>query len=62
MDTVQTGIKIPKDLLFKVKYMAWHDRNTITDTVISALKDHVNAWEIENGTITPEMIENAKIK
>lgn len=62
MAAKQLNFRIEEDILNKLKYIAWFDRDTITDTYINAVSEKIDKWEKKNGKITDEMIEKAKIK
>lgn len=50
------GFRIPDDIQGKAKYIAWFERQTLTDRVIELISSDIKKWENENGQITPDMI------
>jgi hypothetical protein len=59
---VNAGLRILPADLAKLKYMAWYDRASFTDTVLDAVESHIAKWEKKNGPITPEQIEQSLSK
>lgn len=60
--STQTGIRIPDDTLSKAKYIAWFERETLTDRLVNLLDADIVKWEKKSGTITPEMIAKSEKK
>lgn len=54
-------VRMPEDVLSKVKYIAWHDRETNTAVFIAACEALIKTWEKKNGGITDDMIKKAGI-
>jgi len=57
--TTQTGLRFPDDLLNKLKYIAWFERETFTDKVISMTEAEIKSFEKKNGAITDDQIKKA---
>jgi len=60
--STQTGIRIPDDTLSKTKYIAWFERETLTDRLVNLLDADIARWEKKNSPITPEMIAKSEKK
>lgn len=54
-----TSMRFHEETLEKLKYIAWFERVTFTDTVVSMANDHIAKWEKKNGDITPELAAKA---
>jgi pullulanase/glycogen debranching enzyme len=57
-----TGFKIPDNTLAKVKYIAWHDRVTLTDMVVKHFENDIAEFEKKNGAITDEQLKKVAKK
>jgi hypothetical protein len=60
--STQTGIRIPDETLSKAKYIAWFERETFTDRLVTLLDADISKWEKKNGPITPEQISQSEKK
>jgi hypothetical protein len=60
METTQTGIRFPNDLLDKIKKIADHDMRTVTNTVIIGMRKFVEDWERSNSPTMTEMPSRKK--
>ncbi len=59
MELKQINFRLPEDLLQKLKYIAWHDRKSITDTYVEGITDQIKKFEKVNGAITEDQISKA---
>lgn len=56
----QTGIRFPSEVLDKMKYIAWFDRRTVTNTIVIACEEYINEWESANDPITKDKMKKVK--
>ena len=58
----QIIVKLSADKKDKLAFIAWHDRETITDIVTAGIDKHLAAFEKKHGPITDEQLKEARIK
>lgn len=58
----QTGLRFPEELLEKIKYVAFMERRSITNTVLIGMEEFIKNWEVENGAITPALLKKVPKK
>lgn len=52
-----TAFKMDEAQLLKAKYVAWHERVTLTGMIVNDLEKRIAKFERDNGSITPAMIK-----
>lgn len=54
---VMTAFKMDEAQLLKAKYVAWHERVTLTGMIVNDLEKRITKFEKDNGGITPAMVK-----
>lgn len=63
MATSKKNVNFRQDveIINKLAYIAWHDRETVTDIYNSLAEAHIKKWENKNGAITDKQLKEARI-
>ncbi len=60
MSTKQVSMRLDDEIISKLKYVAWYERETITDVYTTLAEDRIKAFEAKNGPITAEQLSKLK--
>lgn len=58
----QLNFRVEEELVGKLKYIAWFDRESITDVYVKSTTEYIGRWEKKNGPITDELLKKAQKK
>jgi malonyl CoA-acyl carrier protein transacylase len=61
-ETKHTALRFPIDTFEKLKYIAWYNRDSFSNVVLTGAEDQIKKFEKANGTITDSQLKELEKK